>query len=326
MDKRIEWVDVAKGIGIILVVYGHVLRGINTAQMNVPQNFFYNSDRLLYGFHMPLFFFLSGLFVEKWFYKKNRIKEKIKVIVYPYIIWSLLQGGINILFSSVTNNPMSLKELLANIAYNPYGQFWFLYVLFIHYVLYLVLRKNFQLTQVLLMALFLAILSPLIKVWIFESIFFHFLFFVLGAFLNNQLSLKCINNGVLFFSIGLFIITGFSYLTIPLSGYLEFLGKTVFSFCGIFAIFSLSNFLLRFKISSFIKYIGYMSLVIYLAHTIAASGFRILVSHLLGTNNYCIHIFLGMIAGIFLPIIGYRLLEYLKIEKYFFGRSLSRGS
>jgi acyltransferase len=54
---RIAWVDVAKGIGIALVFYGHfVQRFIDlgvpaaTAQM-----------RWIYSFHMPLFFFLVGL-------------------------------------------------------------------------------------------------------------------------------------------------------------------------------------------------------------------------------------------------------------------------
>lgn len=44
---RIEWVDVAKGIGIILVILGHTI----TLAYSYP----------IYAFHMPLFFFLSGL-------------------------------------------------------------------------------------------------------------------------------------------------------------------------------------------------------------------------------------------------------------------------
>ena len=61
--ERIEWIDYAKGIGIILVVYGHMIRGMS---QHIPANFFYVSDSVVYGFHMPLFFFLTGLFVEKW--------------------------------------------------------------------------------------------------------------------------------------------------------------------------------------------------------------------------------------------------------------------
>lgn len=48
--ERIEWVDVAKGIGIILVIAGH--------------SFQLSWSSPLYAFHLPLFFFLSGLFAE----------------------------------------------------------------------------------------------------------------------------------------------------------------------------------------------------------------------------------------------------------------------
>lgn len=47
MAKRIEYLDYAKGIGIILVVLGHILiKG--------------NIKIYIYSFHMPLFFIISG--------------------------------------------------------------------------------------------------------------------------------------------------------------------------------------------------------------------------------------------------------------------------
>ena len=53
MDKRINWIDIAKGITIILVIIGH---------LNVK--WFPKLDIVIneiYTFHMPLFFMLSGL-------------------------------------------------------------------------------------------------------------------------------------------------------------------------------------------------------------------------------------------------------------------------
>ena len=46
--SRIPMIDVAKGIGIILVVIGHT--NLPTLVMN-----------LIYAFHVPLFFVLSGM-------------------------------------------------------------------------------------------------------------------------------------------------------------------------------------------------------------------------------------------------------------------------
>ena len=59
--QRLDWLDMAKGIGMILVVYGHSYG---------PSNYY------VYLFHMPLFFILSGFLFNReqrfgtYFYKK----------------------------------------------------------------------------------------------------------------------------------------------------------------------------------------------------------------------------------------------------------------
>lgn len=40
IKSRIDWVDVAKGIGIVLVVYGHVLVGLTASSMNMHGDYF----------------------------------------------------------------------------------------------------------------------------------------------------------------------------------------------------------------------------------------------------------------------------------------------
>ena len=62
---RLDWVDYAKGIGIILVVYGHVLIGIYNSKIDIPHSFYDYCQKFIYSFHMPLFFFLAGLFYEQ---------------------------------------------------------------------------------------------------------------------------------------------------------------------------------------------------------------------------------------------------------------------
>lgn len=47
--KRIEWIDVAKGIGILAVILGHCSLSRQIAWT-------------IYSFHMPLFFIIGGLF------------------------------------------------------------------------------------------------------------------------------------------------------------------------------------------------------------------------------------------------------------------------
>ncbi|WP_320408208.1 acyltransferase family protein [Raoultella ornithinolytica] len=62
---RDTWVDYAKALGIILVVTGHVNRGLYSSGIYISKEFFILLDSVIYTFHMPLFFFLSGLFFVK---------------------------------------------------------------------------------------------------------------------------------------------------------------------------------------------------------------------------------------------------------------------
>ena len=69
--KRIKWIDTAKGIGLLLVILGH---------LHVPY-----MTTWIYTFHMPLFFFLSGVVFSgsKYTFKEFLVK-KIKSLVVPY--------------------------------------------------------------------------------------------------------------------------------------------------------------------------------------------------------------------------------------------------
>ena len=75
-EKRIHWIDIAKGFFIIAIVVGHL----------------YDSGQVrwwLFSFHVPAFFFISGFcfcYRENW---KFYIKRKIQTIVVPYFVFSL---------------------------------------------------------------------------------------------------------------------------------------------------------------------------------------------------------------------------------------------
>lgn len=58
-SSRLNWIDYGKGIGIIFVVYGHVIKGLITPGL-IDERFYYYSVNFVYSFHMPLFFILFG--------------------------------------------------------------------------------------------------------------------------------------------------------------------------------------------------------------------------------------------------------------------------
>lgn len=80
-SKRYEWIDFAKGIGIILVIYGHIY--FRPGWLNV----------WLCSFHMPLFFFLAGLTfkVEKYQSFAILIRTKFNQLIIPYFIFAFVQ-------------------------------------------------------------------------------------------------------------------------------------------------------------------------------------------------------------------------------------------
>ncbi len=134
---RIAWADYAKGIGIILVVVGHTLRGFEGTPIHVPG--WQAVDAWIYAFHMPLFFFLAGLFLEPSTKAPLGafVSGKMRRILWPYLVWSLLQEAFRNLGGA---DALSVSQLWT-IAYKPVMQFWFLYVLFLLLVAYAVWRK-----------------------------------------------------------------------------------------------------------------------------------------------------------------------------------------
>ena len=80
-STRIAWVDHAKAFGILLVVLGHTA-GLPTFAMN-----------LIYSFHMPLFFFLSGYLLKESHLQLNLagfLKRLWRALLLPYVcFWAL---------------------------------------------------------------------------------------------------------------------------------------------------------------------------------------------------------------------------------------------
>lgn len=129
---RTRWLDSARGAGVILVVIGHVERGLTDAGIAASEAF-EGFDLALYTFHMPLFFLLAGVnsgrsIAQSWFVL---LRRKIVTIVYPYVLWSLVQGSVVAVMAQSTNGEHHWRDLLY-IGWRPIGQFWFLYALFLY--------------------------------------------------------------------------------------------------------------------------------------------------------------------------------------------------
>lgn len=117
----LHWVNSAKGIGIVLVILGHLLYGSNMAIVN----------KTIYSFHMPLFFILSGYVQKKWV-SKGYIKKKAEKLLMPYLAFTIIWIPIYIVEvmkkqSGITDVIYDALYVKGHVSNNP---LWFLVVLF----------------------------------------------------------------------------------------------------------------------------------------------------------------------------------------------------
>lgn len=321
--ERFEWVDYAKAIGICLVVYGHVARGLVSAGLMTNSTSHQYIDSVIYSFHMPLFFFLSGLFLISSFQSKglNRaLGSKVDTIIYPYILWSLLQGGVEVGLSSYTNGDVSLADVLSLFT-EPRAQFWFLYALFLIFLvsfLALLITGQRALSFLFFVSVIIYLLQPNIEAPInIGFITNNLIFFLLGA-VFQELKLIRFNNGfVLLILLGSTVIGQLLFHKAGLTYIDKGVYLLVLSVISLVTIVSFSEWMSRFNLP-FLAYVGVSSMAIYLMHILAGSGSRVILSKMLGIESVAVHLSAGTLLGIFLPLIALKIINKFGIPHLFY--------
>lgn len=141
-ENRIVYIDFFRGIGILLMVMGHMSFG-------GLYGFGPEFDKFIHAFHMPMFFVISGYF----FHMKDNYKvffnQKLKTLILPYVFFGFCYSSLWILSNKATNFKPVLRLLWNNDSDLPYeGALWFLTAIFFSYVIYdlihrLVYRKEY---------------------------------------------------------------------------------------------------------------------------------------------------------------------------------------
>lgn len=91
-QNRVDYIDFAKALGMLTIMWGHIATGA--------------SVRFVYAFHIPLFFFLSGMVFrpDKYTSFGPFVKRKVQTLIVPYIIYSIITWGIWAAFSYLTHS------------------------------------------------------------------------------------------------------------------------------------------------------------------------------------------------------------------------------
>jgi fucose 4-O-acetylase-like acetyltransferase len=342
MPKRIEYLDIARGIGILLVVLGH-------NDFGAVSPFFH---QVIYSFHIPLFFFLSGYFINTALPFFDYFKKRFHSVLKPYLFTIFL-----IYFASVSFEKMGFQTAVGRIIKSLYGTgyyidwvaLWFLPHLFVvslyaFIIIVLVgkLRNRWISWGVLLLTLIVSTLFfPLFypfSISVFgrsyelyglpfslDLIFLCGFFFLLGNETRQITSEKTFDNIFLLIGsgIGLILLNGvFPYrVDIAIRVYESLLVNTAEAILGILFVLGLSRQIeLRAqKLGSAFKYLGNISLIILLFH-VPIQGFwseKVVVV----INNLPLSILIGFIMGVVGPILIHEIfIRFNPVASYWFGR------
>lgn len=158
--KRLTYVDLFRGIGIVFMIMGHI-------------GFGDRFDFFIHAFHMPMFFFVSGLFYKKkpktQLKTADYIKAKARSLLLPYIVVGSLHYVIWLFLYRDYISLELLKHLLwDNTTGLPMGGIWFLTALFLTQVIYFIVDryavnnavKNLLILAIVLFGNFETILLP----------------------------------------------------------------------------------------------------------------------------------------------------------------------
>lgn len=313
--SRVRWIDTARGIGILLVVYAHAARGLVLANDLPAKGWPIVLDTVIYAFHMPLFFLLAGLHLERSVARGRKafIIDKLQTIAWPYFLWSLVQGGLKLTASPFTNHPIGTADLIA-IPVAPIEQFWFLYVLFFcQLFVALVLPRRWLLAV-------LTLVATLAWVWSADgSIFFrilHYLPYVAVGLFAPPVLARLAEQPRVQWAVSLAAWLAFAFLILPRL-YRVQPAAIIYALAllGSIGTIAISMPLARVgPLFGWLEYLGRLSMPIFLMHTIFSAAMRAALE-VAGLDDPTTMLVLVTAAGILLPILAYRIAVAMNLTR-----------
>ena len=302
--------DYAKGVGIVIVVFAHLWRGLAGAG-------------LLSGWHpdlvagvssactllsMPIFFFVSGLLYGRSMARRHGLKEfagKVDAIFYPYLIWSIVMGLFEVLGSGFRNHNGAWGDLL-DILWNPHGIFWFLYALLLTFALVelVIYFAGTQRARLLVLPLGLLLLlaypwAP--KLFCLPELCMSFIYFALGLTLAGSMPKvqKPSWPGFGLALAGLLLLTYMAHAWGMGTHSLRSVSpNALLTALALLALFMAMCYALPEQGISWLAYLGERSMDIYLVHLLFVATVRIVLQKAIHAHALMIYLIPGICLGI----------------------------
>src|SRR6201991_1085555 len=133
-SMRIDWVDYAKGICIVMVVMMHSVLGVEAAAGQT--GFMHALVAFAKPFRMPDFFLISGLFLSvvidrDW---RTYLDRKVVHFAYFYVLWVTIQFGFKAPSFAAESGWAHVGALYLESFIEPFGTLWFIYLLPVFFV------------------------------------------------------------------------------------------------------------------------------------------------------------------------------------------------
>lgn len=338
---RIDWPDAAKGVGIVLVVAGHMLGGLIDSDVPITGWPLREIFVAIYTFHMPLFFILSGLFVAKRIERDpvGFVQGIIRNIYYPYLLWSVIQFTLIYFIGQWANTPPGpYLATIVRIPFSPLSQFWFLLILAImHAGTYVLLPRVGAITLVLIGLVMRSLSAIFIPNAVPQMLLDFFFYYALGVLLGpvgvlDVIRPKLHGRAVLgvISALGLLVMT--VQVIIAQSTEAVFyqdhprlaaalLGRIGWSHLGLGAALAMTAVVIimaesaRGSIRVALLYLGRYSLPIYILHVMFVAGSRIILVKIFSVTSIAVLVPVLLIAGIAGPLAAQMILLRLRLAR-----------
>ena len=277
-SQRIDWVDYAKGICIVMVVMMHSVLGVEAAAGQT--GFMHLLVAFAKPFRMPDFFLISGLFLSvvidrDW---RTYLDRKVVHFAYFYVLWVTIQFGFKAPSFAAETSWAHVGLMYLESFIEPFGTLWFIYLLPVFFVVTKATRKMPSLAiwgvAALLETAHIATGWTVIDEFCARFVYFYsgYLFaeyvFALSDRARARPALALAGLALWALINGSLVASGFSESPLV---------SLMLGLCGACAIVTLGTLLARAHWLTFLRFFGEHSIVIYLAFFLPMATTRTLL-------------------------------------------------
>ncbi len=330
--QRLNWVDMAKGLSILLVVMMHSAYGVG--EQTGGTGVLHWIIAFATPFRMPEFFAISGLFLSYVIMRDTKPFADRRVVhyLYFYAVWALIHIMFKVGLGA--GDPGAALSSLALAVVEPYGVLWFIYMLA---VLSAAAKLLYELRVPHWAALGVGAILQMSSVHIgvsivdeFAAYFVYFyagyalapLMFKLASWVENHTILALLGlgawaliNGALVFSPGFSVLPGHVEMGLAATPGL----RLVLALAGTAALCVLATLLTQLAFMDWLRWLGSKSIVVYLAFALPMGVVRTLLLKI-GLDDTSIVSVTVMAAAVLLPLVLYGLVQRTGFGSFLFER------